>query len=106
MDPTCRSCGDYPCSCGGAIGVPFEDAANGGWAMRVGGGTDMRVVPYCMDCDQIGHADCMRQRPVAEQTRLREARAEVVREKHREAEERIRRIKEAEAQEKLGSGIV
>ena len=94
MDPTCRSCGDYPCTCGGAIGVPFEDARHGGWAMRVGGGTDMRVVPYCMACDRLGHADCMRQRPIAER--------EATRETHREAEERIRRIKEVEAQEKPG----
>ena len=26
MDPTCRSCSDYPCTCGRAIGVPFSAA--------------------------------------------------------------------------------
>ncbi|KAL6058956.1 hypothetical protein QOT17_014484 [Balamuthia mandrillaris] len=26
MDPTCRSCCNYPCDCGQAIGVPFSDA--------------------------------------------------------------------------------
>ena len=26
MDPTCRSCGGYPCDCGRAIGVPIQTA--------------------------------------------------------------------------------
>lgn len=40
MDPTCRSCGDYPCTCGRAIGVPIATAD--GLMIRYGSG----LVPY------------------------------------------------------------
>eukprot|EP01117_Protostelium_nocturnum_P001512 TRINITY_DN11819_c0_g1_i1.p1 TRINITY_DN11819_c0_g1~~TRINITY_DN11819_c0_g1_i1.p1 ORF type:complete len:228 (-),score=79.33 TRINITY_DN11819_c0_g1_i1:172-855(-) len=46
MDPTCRSCSDYPCTCGRAIGVPIDNGPGKPWTIRAGLGADLSEMNY------------------------------------------------------------
>ena len=69
QDPTCRTCSDYPCTCGQAIGVPIFNGEDNPMTIRVFGS----MTPILYD-DYLGASEEAKEREKAKKKKFEEER--------------------------------
>lgn len=77
MDPTCRSCSDYPCTCGRAIGVPIDN----------GPGQPMTIRTFSSNMELQNYDEYLAEQEKSHQIALKRREEELARQKN-EREER------------------